>query len=185
QMASTLDQLKPEIEAHIRSVPDFPIKGINFRDIMPLMRQPKLVGRLCQAVADHIQSKGGVQAVAGLEARGFLFGPQIAQLLDVPFVPIRKAGKLPGECVATVYAKEYGEDRIEVQKGAIAVGDRVLIIDDLLATGGTLAAAIDLITKVGGIVVESFVIIELAGLCGRAKLPKDVHTHALLVYPGA
>ncbi|GMT00084.1 hypothetical protein PENTCL1PPCAC_22258, partial [Pristionchus entomophagus] len=185
QMASSLDQLKPEIEAHIRSVKDFPKKGIDFRDIMPLMRQPKLVGRLCQAVADHIQSKGGVQAVAGLEARGFLFGPQIAQILDVPFVPIRKAGKLPGECVAAIYAKEYGEDRIQVQKGAISPGDRVLIIDDLLATGGTLAAAIDLITKVEGIVAEAFVIIELAGLNGRDKLPKGIHTHALIVYPGA
>ncbi|GMR52975.1 hypothetical protein PMAYCL1PPCAC_23170, partial [Pristionchus mayeri] len=185
QMASSLDQLKPEIEAHIRSVHDFPKKGIDFRDIMPLMRQPKLVGRLCQAVADHIQSRGGVQAVVGLEARGFLFGPQVAQILDVPFVPIRKAGKLPGECVAAAYAKEYGEDKIEVQKGAISPGDRVLIIDDLLATGGTLAASIDLITKVQGVVAEAFVIIELAGLCGRAKLPKDVHTHALIVYPGA
>ncbi|CAB3408980.1 unnamed protein product [Caenorhabditis bovis] len=179
------DEIRPKIEAHIREIKDFPKKGINFRDIMPLFTNPQLVNELCVVVADHIRhSVGQVDGIAGLEARGFLFGPQIAIQLGVPFVPIRKKGKLPGSTVQASYVKEYGEDIVEIQEGSVKKGQRVVIIDDLLATGGTLRAASDLIQKVGGIVAEAFVIIELAPLNGRAKIP-DVKLTALISYNDA
>lgn len=179
----SLDKIRPEIEPHIRSIRDFPKKGINFRDIMPLFAQPKLVAQLCQAIADYAKTiEGGVQGIAGLEARGFLFGPQVAMLLDVPFVPIRKKGKLPGECVSASYVKEYGEDIVEVQKDAIVSGQRFLIIDDLLATGGTLRAAVDLISKAGGVPVEAFLLVELSSLEGRKKIPASTRITSFIVY---
>ncbi|RCN32606.1 putative adenine phosphoribosyltransferase [Ancylostoma caninum] len=135
----TLKELGPEVDRHIRSILDFPKKGINFRDIMPLFANPSLVQDLCSAIAHHIRTDvGKVDAVAALEARGFLFGPTVAMSLGVPFVPIRKKGKLPGDCVQASYMKEYGEDTVEVQKDAMKLGWKVVILDDLLATGGTL-----------------------------------------------
>ncbi|CCD62975.1 Adenine phosphoribosyltransferase [Caenorhabditis elegans] len=179
------DQIRPKIEQHIREVKDFPKKGINFRDIMPLFTNPQLVNELCVVIADHVRhTVGHVDSVAGLEARGFLFGPQVAIQLGVPFVPIRKKGKLPGATIEASYVKEYGEDRVEIQEGAIKNGDIVFLIDDLLATGGTLRAATDLVVKAGGKVGEAFVLIELAPLNGRSKLP-DVNLTTLISYDSA
>ncbi|KAH7703581.1 Protein T19B4.3, partial [Aphelenchoides avenae] len=109
---TSLVALRDEIEPHISAIPDFPKKGILFRDIMPLFRQPQLVDKMCRAIAAHVREKygeNGVDAVAALDARGFLFGPYVAILLNVPFVPMRKSGKLPGEVISASYKKEYGE----------------------------------------------------------------------------
>ncbi|CAJ0579336.1 unnamed protein product, partial [Mesorhabditis spiculigera] len=168
-MVRTLEELKPDVNSHIRAISDFPKPGINFRDVMPLMAQPSLMGELCAAIAEHYRKLGGVDLIAGLEARGFLFGPQVAILLNVPFVPIRKKGKLPGE------------DIVEVQKGVVREGQRVAIVDDLLATGGTMKAAIELMRSTGATVVEAFVLIELTPLNGRAVI-SDVPVNALLSY---
>ncbi|CAI5438816.1 unnamed protein product [Caenorhabditis angaria] len=179
------DQIRPKVEKHIREVKDFPKKGINFRDIMPLFGDPALVNELCVVIADHIRhTTGQIDSVAGLEARGFLFGPQVAIQLGVPFIPIRKQGKLPGSTINASYIKEYGEDRVEIQEGVIKNGDRVFLIDDLLATGGTLRAAADLVKKAGGQVAEAFVLIELSPLNGRSKL-EDVNLTALISYDTA
>ncbi|KAL6731228.1 hypothetical protein Aduo_002117 [Ancylostoma duodenale] len=174
----TLKELGPEVDRHIRNILDFPKKGINFRDIMPLFANPSLVQDLCTAIAHHIRTDvGKVDAVAALEARGFLFGPTVAMMLGVPFVPIRKKGKLPGDCVQASYVKEYGEahfffnDVVEVQKDAMKPGWKVVIVDDLLATGGTLKAAVDVVQKAGAKVAEAFVLIELAPLRGRERIP--------------
>ena len=115
---------------------------------MPLFTNPQLVNELCVVIADHVRhSVGHLDSVAGLEARGFLFGPQVAIQLGVPFVPIRKKGKLPGATIEAAYQKEYGEDIVEIQEGAIKQGDVVFLIDDLLATGGTLRVGFSLIKR--------------------------------------
>ncbi|CAI4226534.1 unnamed protein product [Auanema sp. JU1783] len=175
------DNVRDEVAVHIRSIKDFPKAGINFRDVMPLFQQPKLVDKMCRVIADYCKGKN-IQAVAGLEARGFLFGPQVAILLDVPFVPIRKKGKLPGKCISASYVKEYGEDVVEIQEDAVKPGWRILLVDDLLATGGTLRAAIDLIKKAHCIVAEAFVLVELQSLKGREKVP-EVDITTLIAYP--
>ncbi|VDL76403.1 unnamed protein product [Nippostrongylus brasiliensis] len=145
--------------------------GFHFRDIMPLFAQPAVVDDLCKAIANHIRKDiGQVDAIVALEARGFLFGPVIAIHLGLPFVPIRKKGKLPGDCVRMSYAKEYGEDVFEIQKDALSSGWKTVIVDDLLATGGSLKAAVDLVQSTKATVAEAFVIIELGPLRGREKL---------------
>jgi adenine phosphoribosyltransferase len=152
----------------IRDVPDFPKQGIIFRDIMALLAEPSALDH----VINEIVKEWGPQitAVAGLEARGFLFGPLIAYELQVPFVPIRKKGKLPGKVVGQSYALEYGTDTIEIQEGAFEPGAEVLLFDDLLATGGTAHAACQLIERVNANVVGCAFIVELAELGGREKL---------------
>nr|CDJ86744.1 Phosphoribosyltransferase domain containing protein [Haemonchus contortus] len=181
----SFDEVRAKVEPLIRSIMDFPKKGINFRDIMPLFAHPKIVDDLCKAIAQHIRtSVGEINAIAALEARGFLFGPIVAILLGVPFVPIRKKGKLPGECLQASYMKEYGEDIIEIQKDAISAGWKVVIIDDLLATGGTLKAAVDLVEKAKATVSEAFVVIELTPLRGREKV-KGIPVSALILYDQA
>ncbi|CAD6196206.1 unnamed protein product [Caenorhabditis auriculariae] len=181
----SFDQIRPLVAQHIREVRDFPKKGINFRDIMPLFADPVLVNELCIAIADHIRNSiGHIDAIAALEARGFLFGPQVAIHLGVRFVPIRKKGKLPGQTLQASYIKEYGEDIVEIQHDALKSGDKVFLIDDLLATGGTLRAAIDLIAKSGATVSQAFVLIKLAPLKGREKFP-EVDLVSLISYDEA
>uniref|UniRef100_A0A9J2PW58 Adenine phosphoribosyltransferase n=2 Tax=Ascaris TaxID=6251 RepID=A0A9J2PW58_ASCLU len=153
-----------------------------YRDVMVLMRHPALLDELCHAIAEHARAEipVAVDAIAGLEARGFLFGPQIAVALNVPFIPIRKKGKLPGKTITQSYSKEYGIDVMEVQEDAIQPGSKVLVVDDLLATGGTLNAAIALIEKAGGEVAEAFTLIELAYLSPRKALPQHIPIYALI-----
>ncbi|KJH53366.1 putative adenine phosphoribosyltransferase [Dictyocaulus viviparus] len=180
-----LNDVREKVNEHIRSFKDFPKKGINFRDIMPLFSQPSIVEQLCNGIAHHIRSKiGSIDAVAALESRGFLFGPIVAIRLGVPFIPIRKKGKLPGDCIQATYVKEYGEDVIEIQKDAVSSGWRIVILDDLLATGGTIRAAVDVIEKAGAIVKEVFVIVELEPLRGRDKIP-NIAVTSLISYPDA
>lgn len=150
--------------------PDFPIPGITFIDILPLWREPVFLQTVLAATARAItEAHGCVDFIAGLEARGFLLCG-IAALLGVPFVCVRKAGKLPGSVASRTYSLEYGTATLEVQHGAIAAGARGVLVDDLIATGGTAAAAAELIKDVGGEVVGLAVIVELAALGGAARL---------------
>jgi adenine phosphoribosyltransferase len=161
--------MSSQIKKHIRSVPDFPKKGIMFRDITTLLKSPeamKLTLRELLCFTEGLQ----IDKVVGIEARGFMFGAMIAERLNAGFIPVRKPGKLPAETISETYALEYGNDSIEIHKDAIVPGDNVLLHDDLLATGGTARAAINLIEKLGGKVVQASFIVELSFINGREKL---------------
>ncbi|XP_077982325.1 adenine phosphoribosyltransferase-like [Glandiceps talaboti] len=161
----------------IRSFPDFPKPGINFRDIFPVLKDPKVFALLIDILADTIKTRvGQVDVIVGLEARGFLFGPMVAVKLGAAFVPIRKKGKLPGKCASVEYTLEYGKDIFEAQSDAIKEGQKVVIIDDLLATGGTMKAASKLVSDMGGEVTLCLVVIELIDLDGQSKLSHPFHS---------
>ncbi len=165
---------------YIRAVPDWPKKGILFRDITPLLADPKAFPAAVDALCEPFK-KAGVQFVAGVEARGFIFGAAVAAKLRAGFVPIRKKGKLPCETERVTYALEYGTDCVEMHRDAIPRGAKVLLVDDLLATGGTMQAACELLEKVGAEVAGIAVVIELADLQGRQRVaPHQVH--ALITY---
>jgi adenine phosphoribosyltransferase len=162
------------LRAAVRDVPDFPKPGIVFKDITPILADPALFRIAIQHFVQQCAGKG-ITRVAGVDARGFLFGATVAHELGVGFVPVRKKGKLPYETVSHAYALEYGEAEIEMHVDAFAPGERVALIDDLLATGGTARAAIHLIEKLGATVVQAQFLIELGFLGGRAALaPKSV-----------
>jgi adenine phosphoribosyltransferase len=159
----------------IRGVPDFPKQGIVFRDITPVLADPALLReaaeRLCEPYRDR-----GVQVVAGTEARGFIFAPIVSLELDAGFVPIRKKGKLPCETYQVTYELEYGTDTLEMHRDAIGPGTRVLMVDDLLATGGTMKACCEMVEAAGGEVVGCAFLVELSFLAGREALEAyDVH----------
>ncbi len=158
-----------DLKAKIRNIPDFPKKGILFRDITTLLKDAAGFQQVIDAFAQRFQNEP-VDVVAGIESRGFIIGGAVAHRLKKGFVPIRKPGKLPAEKLSAVYSLEYGTDCIEMHADAIAQGDRVLLIDDLLATGGTMKAACELVEKAGGIVVACAFIIHLAGLQGEKGL---------------
>ncbi|KAI6242365.1 Adenine phosphoribosyltransferase [Aphelenchoides fujianensis] len=174
---AAFEELRERVRAAVRTFPDFPQPGVQFCDIMPLMRDPQLVDELCARVADEF--RGRVDVVAALEARGFLFAPLIAVRLGVSFVPVRKRGKLPGPTLRATYTKEYGEDVIEVQADAFAPEQRVLLFDDLLATGGTLAAAVQLVEAAGARFTAAFVLVELPALGGRQRVDGERVTSLL------
>lgn len=153
----------------IRTVPDFPKPGIRFKDITPILQDPVTLRLAVDVLGQHYEG-AGIQAVVGVESRGFILGVPLALHLEAGFVPIRKRGKLPAEVRRAEYALEYGTDIVEIHADAITPGTRVLIHDDLLATGGTLNAAIRLVEGLGGVVVGVGVLIELAFLGGAAKL---------------
>ena len=157
------------LERYIRSIADWPKKGILFRDITPLLGNPDAFAAAIDALcADFVEA--GVDYVAAIEARGFIFGGAVAKKLGVGFVPIRKKGKLPFETESITYALEYGTDTLEVHSDAVSRGAKVLMVDDLLATGGTMVAACKLIEKAGGQIVGITFLIELSELAGREKL---------------
>jgi len=153
----------------IRDVPDFPKPGILFKDITPLLASPEAFRATIDALAERFEGEA-IDVIAAAEARGFFFGPSLAQRLGVGFVPIRKPGKLPYHKIGIEYALEYGNDRLEIHSDAFAGGRRVLLLDDVLATGGTMAACRDLVRQAGAEVVAFAFVIELAFLEGRAKL---------------
>jgi adenine phosphoribosyltransferase len=152
----------------IRDVPDYPQPGIVFKDITPLLADGAAFAAMVEALADGRQ---GVTKVAGIEARGFILAAPVAYVLGAGFVPVRKQGKLPAETHAQSYALEYGEATIEVHIDAFGPGDRVLIVDDVLATGGTAAATAELVRRTGATVAGIVVLLEIGFLAGRAKLP--------------
>ncbi len=157
------------IADRIRNVPDFPRPGILFKDITPLLADPLAFHAATEALAAPYHGTH-IDLVVGIEARGFIFGTPVAKLLDVGFVPIRKPGKLPWETRSVSYDLEYGRDALEIHADAVAEGQRVLVVDDLLATGGTSRAACDLLAGMGAKIVEVAVLIELEFLKGRVRL---------------
>ena len=158
-----------DLKRHIRSIPDWPKKGILFRDITPLLADPKAFTAAVDALCAGFTGVG-IEYVAAVEARGFIFGAAVAEKLGAGFVPIRKKGKLPFETESITYDLEYGTDTLEVHSDAVENQAKVLMVDDLLATGGTMAAACKLIEKIGGQVVGIVFLIELAALRGREKI---------------
>lgn len=158
-----------EIEAAIRNVPDFPKPGILFKDITPVLSDSRLLAGSIDLLTRGI-APGSVDAVVGIDARGFIFASAAAIKLGAGFVPVRKKGKLPWETIETSYDLEYGSNTVAIHKDALKPGQRVLLVDDLLATGGTAAAAVDLVQRLGGIVVRASFLVELTFLPGRAKL---------------
>ena len=163
------DPLGQAIAARLRDVPDFPEPGILFKDISPLLADPATMRAVIQALAAHGRELGGVEVVAGVEARGFFFAATVAYELGCGMVPVRKAGKLPPPTVHAEYQLEYGSAVMEVPVGVLA-DHRVLLVDDVLATGGTVSAAADLLERAGAEVAGIGVVVELASLGGRARL---------------
>ncbi|MCD8024777.1 MAG: adenine phosphoribosyltransferase [Candidatus Gastranaerophilales bacterium] len=168
------------IKDSIRSVPDYPKKGILFRDITTAIKDPVVMKKIIDTIANEFRDDK-IDYVAGIESRGFIFGMPVAYCLNCGFVPIRKPNKLPMETYSVEYSLEYGTDRIEMHKDAIEKGKRVLLIDDLLATGGTASAACELVKKAGTLAGIAFVL-ELSDLKGREKLPDDVKILTLAKY---
>lgn len=152
------------------------------RDVFTAMRNGNVCRVIKELLIDHIQKADSLpEAIVGLDARGFLFGFMLAAELNLPFIPIRKKGKLPGKCLSYEYTLEYGSDQFEMQEDSLRAGQRVVIVDDLLATGGTLSAACELVKAAGGIVDEIVVLIELTALNGRRKVPVS-NVHSFLSY---
>jgi adenine phosphoribosyltransferase len=173
-----------DIRALIRTVPGFPRSGILFRDITTLLKDAAGFNAVVEKLAAAYRDSG-VDKVAGIESRGFIIGAALAYRLKVGFVPIRKAGKLPAENFGQDYELEYGTDRLEVHRDAIGPGERVLLVDDLVATGGTAEAALELIRIAGGSVVGCAFVVDLPDLGGRARLERSGHpVLALCDFPG-
>ncbi|MBT8211937.1 MAG: adenine phosphoribosyltransferase [Acidimicrobiia bacterium] len=170
-----------QLKTYIRDIPDFPEPGIVFKDITPLLGDPAAFIACVDGLA--VAFPGAVDKVVGIEARGFIFGAPVATRLGAGFVPMRKPGKLPYDVAIQDYSLEYGTDSLEVHSDAMRSGDRVLVIDDVLATGGTGAASIDLVRSAGAVVVGFAVVVELGFLNGRQRLG-DVPIASLVTYAG-
>lgn len=164
----------------IRVIPDFPQPGISFKDITTLLKDGKAYKSSIDQIADMVKNKN-IDLVAGPEARGFVIGAPISYALGVGFIPIRKKGKLPYETIEVEYDLEYGKDALAVHKDAIKPGQRILIADDLLATGGTISSTIELVKKLGGEIVGAAFLIELSDLHGRDKLG-NIDVYSLVTY---
>lgn len=172
------------LHSFIRTIPDYPKPGIQFRDITTLLRDPEGLRLAVDGIADRY-SAGEIDLVAGIEARGFIFGTAVAYQLGLGFVPLRKPGKLPGEKIGRDFDLEYGRDRIEIHLGAIDSGQKVLLVDDLIATGGTAEAAVKLLRDVGAEIVECAFVIALRDLGGVERLEKlGCKVHSLCEYAG-
>ena len=170
----------PRIRAAIRDVPDFPKPGILFKDITPILGDPALFAEVIDELASRYQSMR-IDKIAAMESRGFIFGAPLAPRIGAGFVPLRKFGKLPYSTVAETFNLEYGTETLEVHTDAIAPGERVLIIDDLLATGGTAEAAVRLVKRIGGDVAEMAFVVELAFLGGRRRLA-GIPVYSMVVF---
>lgn len=177
-MSSTSESIR--LEDYIRDIPDFPQRGVLFKDITPLLQDAEAFRAAVERLAAHYKGSG-IQVVAGVESRGFIFGAALAYLLNCGFVPVRKFGKLPAETESVEYALEYGTNVVEIHKDAIVAGQRVLIVDDLLATGGTVSAAMELVERLGGHIAGIAFLVELTFLKGSERL-KDHDVFALIKY---
>lgn len=172
------------IRESIATIVDYPKKGILFRDITTLLDNPTAYQATIDLLAEHYKDKG-ITKIVGTEARGFLFGAPVALQLGIGFIPVRKKGKLPREVLSISYDLEYGSDTLEIHKDSIQSGDRVVAIDDLLATGGTIEATAKMIKQLGGDVIEAAFVICLPDLGGIERLEKEgIHTFSLLDFPG-
>ena len=170
-----------DLKTLIRDVADWPKPGIGFKDITPLLRDPAGLSMAVELMANPFRGKG-VDLVVGAESRGFIFGTAVAQSLSVGFVPVRKPNKLPFTHHSIEYGLEYGTDKLEIHTDAVAPGQHVLMVDDLLATGGTMKAACDLVEKLGGQIIGITVLIELTYLRGRGRLKPHDRVHAVMTY---
>lgn len=182
-MPSTTESLShiavDKIKTAIRDIPDFPKPGIMFKDIMPVLKDPLLLNQVVDYFYHQLKDKK-IQYVVGIESRGFILGSALAYKLNAGFVPVRKQGKLPGLVERHEYDLEYGTDIIEMHIDAIEPGSRIVLMDDLLATGGTAAAACKLIDKLQGNLIAIMFLIELTFLNGRSNLPALVNTHSMI-----
>ncbi len=169
-----------EIKSYIRDINDFPKKGIVFKDITPLLKDHNAFKKAAQELYALIENER-IDKVVGMESRGFFFAPLLAEKLSAGFVPVRKAGKLPHKVISESYSLEYGEDRLEIHEDSIQKGERVLIHDDVLATGGTAQAVCELVERLGGEIVQCNFLIELDFLNGKDKL-KDYKVKSLIHY---
>ena len=173
-----------DLKQLIRSIPDYPKAGIIFRDISTLIADGAGFKQAVRQLAEPFKDKN-IDKVIGIEARGFIFGGAVADYLGVGFVPVRKQGKLPGAVVGQDYSLEYGTDRIELHADAIKKGERILLLDDLIATGGTAGAAIDLVQRVGGDIISTAFVIDLPDLKGADIIrEKGVDVHCLIEFEG-
>lgn len=170
-----------DLHTLIRDIADYPKPGIVFKDITPLLADPAGLAMAVEQMANPYRGLG-VEVVCGAESRGFIFGTAIAQALNAGFIPIRKPGKLPYDTHAMAYDLEYGTDTLEIHTDAVSKGQKVLMVDDLLATGGTMQACCELVEKMGGDIVGLTMLIELTFLEGRAKLERFGKPHAVLTY---
>lgn len=171
-----------DLKEKIRTVPHWPIEGVMFRDITTLMQDADAFRTACDEFYDRYKDMD-INKVVGIDARGFIFGAILAYKLGVGFVPVRKKGKLPYETISEEYTLEYGTNCVEMHRDAIVLGERVLIVDDLIATGGTIAAAVKLVEKLGGDVVECVFLVELPELNGREKI-RDYEIFTLVEFEG-
>jgi adenine phosphoribosyltransferase len=178
--ASPSSSVEARLRALIRDVPDFPAPGILFRDITPLLHDVEALRQANDALAEAARAFGAT-LIAGIEARGFIFGVPVAERLGVPFVPVRKPGKLPAQYASVAYELEYGAGELQVHRDPSVEGHRVVIVDDLLATGGTASAAVRLMRELGGVPRGAVFLVELSGLGGRARLG-EVPAVALVRY---
>lgn len=169
------------VKSKIRDILDFPVKGIVFKDITTVLRDKDGYQEIIKFLTEKFKDKN-IDYIAGIESRGFIFGAALAYELGAGFVPLRKPGKLPGETLSQDYQLEYGTDTLQIHKDAIEQGKKVVIVDDLLATGGTAGAACKLIQQTGAEVVAAAFVIELKDMNGRAKIPDNVETVSMIVY---
>jgi len=172
----------PSLDSFIRDVPDFPKEGIIFKDITPLLADADALAEAVRLLADPYRDQSP-DVVVGVESRGFIFGPAVAVELGCGFVPTRKPGKLPAETLSASYELEYGTDMLEVHADGVTAGQRVVLIDDLIATGGTMAAVRELIDTLGGEILGASFLVELCFLNGREKLP-GLHIRSLIQVEG-
>ena len=178
-----LDEFISKLESQIRTIPDFPIPGIIFRDITPILSDSAMLSATIERLSkDMIDMEWDPDVIVGPDARGFIFGPLLSTKLELGFVPIRKPGKLPSSTLTIAYDLEYGSNSLEIHDDAILPGQKVVIIDDLLATGGTVAACINLCKQLGAEIIGTIFIIELEGL-GARNLLEGTPIHSLLKYP--
>ena len=178
--SSTETSMTDALKTRIRHVPDFPKAGILFYDVTTLLRDPDGFRIAIDSMTSPFAG-AEIDLVVGIESRGFILGSAVADRLGTGFVPVRKLGKLPAETIRASYSLEYGTDSLEMHRDAVTPGQRVLIVDDLLATGGTASAAVQLVKELGGVVVGAAFLIELLGLDGRSKL-KGESIHTVLAY---
>lgn len=170
-----------EYRALIREVPDFPKPGILFYDVTTLLKDPKAFSAISDELTSYYRNQR-ISKVVGIESRGFIYGGVLAQRLNAGFVPVRKPGKLPADIFEVKYSLEYGANSLAIHRDAISMGERVLIVDDLLATGGTAAATVTLVRQLGGEIVGLDFLVELKGLNGRDKLT-GYPVHSMILYP--
>ncbi|MCD4743336.1 MAG: adenine phosphoribosyltransferase [Desulfobacteraceae bacterium] len=158
-----------DLKETIRSIPDWPIKGVIFRDLTTLMQDPDAFKESCDVLYERYKDQN-IDKIVGIDARGFVFGAVLAYKLEIGFIPVRKKGKLPYKTIEETYSLEYGEDTLEIHEDALGKDDKVIVVDDLIATGGTVGATVSLVEKLGAQILECAFIVELPDLKGRDKI---------------